>query len=120
MIQTRTRFHASSVPIECKNYKSDLGNNEFNQLNDRLGEKSSRLGFLFCRQIDDPEEMGKHVTDRWLRHHNCILLFDDKHLKSLVTLRLLRDFSGIERILRLIFRDVEYGSRSKLLQSALT
>ncbi len=64
--------------------------------------------------------MGKHVTDRWLRHHNCILLFDDKLLKKLVTLRLMRDYSGIEKILRLMFRDVEYGSHSKLLASALT
>ena len=120
LAEWRTRFQATSVPIECKNYKSDLGNNEFNQLNDRLGEKSTRLGFLFCRQIDDLEEMGKHVTYRWLRHHNCILLFDDKYLKKLVTLRLMRDYPGIEKILRLMFRDVEYGSHSKLLESALT
>lgn len=120
LAEWRTRLYASSVPIECKNYKSDLGNNEFNQLNDRLGERSSRLGFLFCRQIYKPEEMGKHVTDRWLRHHNCILLFDDKLLKNLVTLRLSRDYSGIEKILRIMFRNVEYGSHSRLLESSLT
>ncbi len=120
LAEWRTRLHASSVPMECKNYKSDLGNNEFNQLNDRLGEKSSKLGFLFCRQIYKPEEMGKHVTDRWLRHGNCILLFDDRLLKTLVMFRLMRNYSGIERILRLMFRDVENGSHSKLLESALT
>ena len=115
----RTSLNASSVPIECKNYKADLGNEEFNQLNDRLGDKSSRLGFLFCRTIHKPEEMSRHVTDRWLRHHNCILLFDDKLLRRLTLLRLTQDYKEIESILRIMLRNVQNGSSSRFLEEQL-
>ena len=37
--ELRQELNTTSVPIECKNYNDDLGNEEFNQLNDRLGEK---------------------------------------------------------------------------------
>lgn len=105
----RTEYQASSLPIECKNYKAELGNNEYNQLNDRLGDKTSRLGMIFCRTIQDRSDMMHHCTDRWLRQHNMILVFDDESLKQLVVMRLIRDFQGIEALLRQMIRHVKYG-----------
>ncbi len=108
--EMRTTLNAMSVPIECKNYGSDLGNEEFNQLSDRLGSTTSRLGFLFCRTIDDSPAMARHVTDRWLRHCHCIVLFDDQLLQQLVQLRLVRDFEGIQALLRRLVRNVQFGA----------
>lgn len=107
--ELKTEFTASSLPIECKNYKSDLGNDEFNQLSERLGEKSSKLGMLFCRKIEDPTSMSKHQTDRWLRQGNMLLLFEDSDLGQLVAKRLNRDIEGIESVLRTMIRDVKFG-----------
>lgn len=110
--ELRSDLNATSVPIECKNYSTDLGNDEFNQLSDRLGKKSSRLGFLFCRTIGDPKAMAKHSAQRWLRHEHVILLLDDQTLQQIVQLRLLRDFHGIEACLRRMIRDVKFGTHS--------
>lgn len=108
--ELRQRFNANSIPIECKNYGADLGNNEFNQLLHRLGRKTSRLGIIFCRQIRDKAEMQNHQEDRYLHQEVMILLLDDADLTTLVQRRLERDFVGIELFLRRKLRDVEWGS----------
>lgn len=110
--ELRTELNATAVPIECKNFSTDLGNAEFNQVSDRLGRKSSQLGFLFCRTIDDPQAMAQHATQRWLRHDHLILLYDDQLLQQIIQLRLLRDFHGIEALLRRMIRGVKFGTRS--------
>ena len=112
--ELRNDLNAWSVPIECKNYTSDLGNNEFNQLSDRLGPKTSRFGMLFCRTVTDYAAMLKHRTDRWLRQENMILLIDDVRLKDLVQLRLARDVDAIQSRLRVMFREVQYGNQSSV------
>jgi hypothetical protein len=109
--QVRSELNASVIPIECKNYSTDLGNDEFNQLSDRLGDKTSRLGFLFCRSIVDAEAMSRHATDRWLRKSDCILLFDDKLLAKLVRLRLTHDFDAIEMLISRMIRAVKFGNK---------
>jgi len=106
----RRSLHATTVPIECKNYKADLGNNEFNQLSDRLGPKTSEFGMLFCRTINDPSGMLKHQTDRWLRQNKLILLVDDIALKQIVNYRLDRKFDLIESHIRQMVRAVQYGN----------
>lgn len=108
------RFNAGSVPIECKNYGLDLGNQEFNQLADRLGKTTSRFGLMICRSIVDAGAMLRHCTDRWLRREVMILLIDDEMLEKLVTYRLAREYEQIESHLRLLMRQVEYGGQSRL------
>lgn len=105
----RIDYRASTLPMECKNYKTKLGNDEYNQMNDRLGDKTSRLGMIFCRTIEDHSDMIQHCKDRWLRHHNMILVFNDESLKQLVQMRLGRNFRGIEAFLRQMLRHVQYG-----------
>jgi len=108
--ELREELNATSVPIECKNFATDLGNDEFNQLMDRLGPTTSRFGMLVCRTITDRAAMLKHQSDRWLRHQSLILLVDDALLKHLVDLRLAREFSAIESTLRKKIRAVRYGA----------
>lgn len=108
--QLRQELNATSVPMECKNYTTDLGNNEFNQLMERLSKTTSRFGLLFCRSIRDAPAMLKQQTDRWLRHSIIILLIDDSILEKLVLYRLERNFSAIEQQLRRMIRAVQYGA----------
>lgn len=112
--EMRQEFHATSVPIECKNYSTDLGNAEFNQLSDRLSVTTSMFGILFCRTITDAAAMRKHQTTRWLRQQKIMLLIDDVGLRSLVELRLVRHFDGIQSSLRRMIRDVRYGGNNRL------
>jgi hypothetical protein len=106
----RDQLYANSIPIECKNYNDNLGNNEFNQLADRLSPETGLLGFLFCRRIKKREDISYHVSDRYMRHKKCILVFDDQHLQDLVEMRRHQDYRRIESLLRKMIRDVRYGS----------
>ncbi len=103
-------FNAHNIPMECKNYRADMGNKEFNQLMERLGKTTSRFGVLFCRSIIDSTAMLKHQTDRWLRHNAIILLMDDAIVRQLAEYRLRRDFPSIDRLMRRMIRAVRYGS----------
>lgn len=104
------RFNAFTIPMECKNYSAELGNNEFNQIMERLGPKTSRFGMIFCRQVFDKGNAIRHLTDRHLRHSCLILIFDDNLLQQLVGYRLARDYRKIESFLRRLIRSVEYGN----------
>lgn len=107
-------LNATSVPIECKNYASELENNEFNQLSDRLGKKTSCLGFLFCRRTIKAENVARQSIYRWLRDEKCILVFNDEEVKKLADLRLRRNFNGIESYIQKKIRDIKYASRNSL------
>ncbi|GHO76445.1 hypothetical protein KSD_42160 [Ktedonobacter sp. SOSP1-85] len=104
------RFNATSIPMECKNYNGKLGNNEFNQLADRLSPETGLLGFLFCRRIKKREDIIQHVSGRYMMHKKCIFVFDDQRLKSLVEMRHSQNYKGIEALLRKMLREVRYGS----------
>lgn len=112
-LDLRQQLNANSVPIECKNYKDHLGNNEFNQIAQRLGQKSSKFGMMYCRQVENWRDTLAHLTDRWLRQEIIILLFDDNDLTELVHARLERDFKSIEGLLRQKRRAVEFGGTRK-------
>lgn len=105
----RDTFEATSIPIECKNYNGSLGNEEFNQLADRLSPQTSRLGFLFCRRIKKRDDIVMHVSSRYLKQKICILVFDDDHLKDLVEMRRHRDYKRIELLLQKMIRAVRYA-----------
>ncbi len=58
--------------------------------------------------------MIKHATDRWLRHRNCILLFDDIQLENLVRHQLEGDLQEIESAIERMVRDVKFGVAKKV------
>jgi hypothetical protein len=110
-----TRWGARSIPIECKNYVTDLGNTEFNQIMERLGPKTSQFGMIFCRQISDVETTIKHLTDRFLRHGCMILIFDDGLLRTIFEFRAARDYKGLASLMRNLIRCVESGNSDTYL-----
>jgi hypothetical protein len=106
----KSLYRATTIPMECKNYETDLGNNEFNQIMERLGPKTSQLGMVFCRKIDELPKIISHLKDRWLRHGCMILLFDDELVEKLTFLRLSRNTDQIQSLLRRLIRYIEYGT----------
>lgn len=109
----KDNLNANSIPMECKNYSTDIGNTEFNQMVDRLGKKTSQFGIIFCRTIDNISRMSQHQTDRWFRQNVKILLLDDNRVDKLVQMRLQRNFDGIENTLRQYIRAIEFGHTSQ-------
>lgn len=80
-------YRAITGPMECKNYGTELGHAEFNQIMKRLSPKTSQLGMMFCRSITDVPSIIGHHKDRFLRHGCMILLFDDHLVEHLSMLR---------------------------------
>lgn len=106
----RGEYHASTIPMECKNYNAKVGNTELNQIDSRLGAGTSRLGFLFCRAIRNSTDIASQAKVRWDKHGNCILAFDDNDLATLVRMRLDNDLRAIEQFISSKIRDVRYGA----------
>lgn len=71
-----------AVFVECKNYASEIGNPEFDQLSGRLNDTRGLLGLLVCREIRDRAKVLKHCQDR-LKAHVYLIVLDDEDLKNL-------------------------------------
>jgi len=71
-----------AVFVECKNYVSDIGNPEFDQLSGRLNYTRGLLGLLVCRETRDKAKVLKHCQDR-LKDHKYLIVLDDVDLKNL-------------------------------------
>ena len=112
-------LNATFIPIECKNYALDTVNTEFNQLDDKLRGKTSRLGFLFCRRTIQPANVAKPVTNRWLSDKRYILVFNDDEIKKLTQLRLMRDFLGIESYIDKKRHNVVSSSKEEKITSEI-
>jgi hypothetical protein len=76
------------VIVECKNYKNNLSNTEYNQVLTRLGGGRGMLGFLLCRDKKNPKEVLKHCQIIYKTWQRYIIVLDDQDLLNLANLRL--------------------------------
>lgn len=95
IIETR-KIICPSVVAECKNYKSEVGNPEYDQLSGRLGDKKGLVGLLVCRNIEDKSNMLKHCKGRLNDKGEYIIVLDIKDLEKLVRLRIQKDDEAID------------------------
>jgi hypothetical protein len=75
----RDRFNIPSayVPMECKNYSDELGNEELDQLLMRFSERRGKFGILLCRRIEKPALLLKRCKDAVMDNGFFVLAFDD-------------------------------------------
>ncbi len=65
------------VAFECKNYRTDVGNPEIDQLQGRFSVNRGKLGFLCCRQFQDAPTFIKRCIDTFKDDRGLILPLDD-------------------------------------------
>jgi hypothetical protein len=75
------------VPVECKNYGSELGNPEFDQLAGRFSVQRGQLGFLCHRGYGDKQLVIHRCRDAALDGRGYIIALDDDDLARLVDYR---------------------------------
>jgi hypothetical protein len=81
-------YPSSYVWIECKNYSSDPGNPEVDQLIGRFSPKRGKVGMLTCRFLSDKPLLLKRCRDAALADQGYIIALDDDDLRTLVKQRM--------------------------------
>jgi hypothetical protein len=75
-----------SVFVECKNYSSDLGNPEIDQLLARLDLRRGKIGFVLCRSLVDSKLMLERCRDAAKSDQGFVIVLTDDKVQRLLTL----------------------------------
>jgi len=75
-----------SVFVECKNYSSDLGNPEIDQLLARFDLRRGRIGFVLCRSLVDGKLMFERCRDAAKSDQGFVIVLTDDKVQRLLTL----------------------------------
>ena len=70
--------------MECKNYSDDVENPEFDQLIGRFSNNRGKLGFLFCRHLNNEEKMIEREKFLWKERQEIVIHIDDSRLIKLL------------------------------------
>jgi hypothetical protein len=93
-------FPASTVAVECKNYRSDPENPELDQLAGRFSPSRGQLGLLVCRTFKDKDRFLERCRDTAKDHRGYIMPLDDGDLAYMVERRRNADFAALSRLMR--------------------
>ena len=98
-MRTWPQTGALYVFIECKNYGSEVGNPELDQLTSRFGRQRGRLGILTCRNVTDRNRLDAQCKDAAQDGRGLALVLTDADVVTLLQAIIDRRRSGIDRFL---------------------
>jgi SAM-dependent methyltransferase len=88
-----------TIVIECKNYRHEVANPEFDQLGSRLGRKLGRVGVLAFRNSRKWEAVIRRCQSFFDNDEKLIIPLDDDDFVELLRLKSESDERGIEGFL---------------------
>jgi hypothetical protein len=83
-LNTLHRVMCPYILFECKNYSSDPGNPELDQLNGRFSPRRGQFGMLICRTVADKNAMLARCKDLLHDHGSHVLVIDDEDICALL------------------------------------
>ncbi len=75
---------SGTVVVECKNYGSELGNPEFDQLTGRFSPQRGQIGFLSYRGFGNKTDVIRRCRDAARDWRGYVIALDDDDLAALV------------------------------------
>ena len=93
------KIKCPKIIVECKNYGSEIGNPELDQLNGRLNERRGRFGILVCRNVDDRKTLIQRCKDYVNDNNNYIIVLDDADMAELISLSEKPAEGGVDKFL---------------------
>ncbi|MEQ8270777.1 hypothetical protein [Algiphilus sp.] len=77
-------YPAAFIFVECKNYGSELGNPEIDQLGGRFSPSRGRVGILVCRSLDKPKVLDARCHDTAKDDRGFIIYLTDDDVLQLI------------------------------------
>ncbi|GGR11174.1 hypothetical protein [Deinococcus ruber] len=81
------QIKAPFIFFECKNYRSELANPEFDQITGRFSKRRGQLGFITCREIEDRSYIVNHCRDIVGDGRGHVIVLEDADLVNLLNMR---------------------------------
>lgn len=99
---------AISVMFECKNYRKDVANPEFDQLTSRFGHQRGFFGIMLCRQIENRERIVAACRDAANDGRGYMLVFEDTDLVQMLEMVERANRSEINSFLQQRFDEISH------------
>lgn len=77
-------YPAGYIFVECKNYTTDVGNPELDQLAGRFSPSRGKVGILISRKIENRELLKQSCRDTANDQRGYIIALDDDDIRALV------------------------------------
>ena len=77
---------ALKIPVECKNYSTDINNPELDQLEGRFGHRRGFFGMLTCRNIDNRDRIINGCRDAASDREHYMIVMDDADIVAMLEL----------------------------------
>lgn len=77
-------YPAGYIFVECKNYTTDVGNPELDQLAGRFSPSRGKVGILISRKIENRELLKQSCRDTANDQRGFIIALDDDDIRTLV------------------------------------
>lgn len=94
------------VPVECKNYSTEIKNPELDQLAGRFSVKRGQFGIICCRKFEDRAHFVKRCRDTFIDDRGLIIPFDDDTMRGVLELIAKGDRAGVDRVLGELIAEV--------------
>lgn len=77
-------YPSAFIFVECKNYGSEVGNPEIDQLGGRFSPSRGKVGILVCRSLEKPTELAARCKDTAKDDRGFILHLTDEDVVNLI------------------------------------
>lgn len=99
-LNTLYHIKCPKIFVECKNYGSEIGNPELDQLLGRFSDKRGKFGIIICRSIQDKELLKQRCKDLVNGSGNYIIALDDLDIETLLHFKEERNDEAIDNLLK--------------------
>lgn len=107
-LSTIKNIPCSYIMIECKNYQSDPGNPELDQLSGRFSINRGKFGLLICRNFTDKDLFIKRCKDTATDGRGYILPLDDNDLIRMIEYKIENKEKYINDILEYYYKMIVF------------